>query len=428
MYSLIVAAAMRMRFLVPILCVVLIQHGSYAWCEQNGNAVVMGTVRTPEGVPVANALVLSGGQTSVTNQIGEFQLNRLKSGICAIQVQGKNGEVRNLATEARIKSRAKSIDITLFPFSPSCTFEFVDSRGQRISKRRLMFSSKSESDGARTSGSIHVDEMGRWKSTSLDTRTTRFVFGWPSIGYAEESVEFKDGVEETGRVVRLLKSVTLRGTVRDKATGTPVGGAVLTPIRVDSNGEYDEMSPWNGLFGGIHTRFVRGYPITTVSKDVDGTYEIPNLPRGRYRLLVSSGTHRTNVDVSVEDNKDVKVDIFLPKLNDVGSISGKILMPDGSPLVMPEVNILVDTAGPKAPMYGPLNGVPRVTSTDDLGRFRLFPIDSRYKAYWLTANVKDYVSNAVKVESRLHGQFDSDVVIQMRESKLQAAAPTTTER
>ena len=359
------------------------------------DAVVRGTVLTPQGTPVEGACVLGGGRAAFTNGKGEFKLTRIEPGNCSIQVQGKNGEIRNVKAEARLENRASPVKVTLYPFRPSVVFHFIDVHGKPVANRTLLYSSIKGT--GREKGGLRTDDHGEWKRTLMDSGRLHYVFGWPSLGYSEQMVNVEEGVRETHSVVELEESTTVKGTVREAGTLNPLGGTVLTPIRVGPDGQYDERHPWNGLFIALHSRFVNGYPITGVSKDGDGTYSLPNLPPGKYGIIAVNGTRRAEVDISVVDGNEMfGIDVVLPAESKPRSISGRVLTPNGSPLENIEVEFVVDTDAPSSPMYGPLGGVPRTVVTDDDGRFRLSPVDSHYGDYWLTAKTPGFHASETK--------------------------------
>ncbi len=169
----------------------------------------------------------------------------------------------------------------------------------------------------------------------------------------------------------------------------------MRPTRVGADGTYDQLSLWNGLFGGLHTRLVGGYPITQVSRDGDGTFCLRNLPPGTYRLGITGvglGAQFTLEDA--EDVSGVEIVIVTPLAQ--RWVVGRVLGPDNSPVANTEVTFIMDHGGPLSGPYGPLDGVPRRAVTDDLGLFRVGPLDPR--EHWLRALIPGHWSKSTRAD------------------------------
>ncbi len=336
--------------------------------------VVEAVVTTPGGEPVVGARIVGGRRSSFTHRDGRFTLTHVPAGRCAIQVQGLNHEIRNVAVEVEPGDRPARVEITLYPFQPQVVFRFTDADGRLLAGRTL-FRTHSHGDGHGIGG-LKTDEDGSWRDHWMDSGTKRYLFGWPTIGWAEQTVVVEPGVPETHCHVRLARGATVTGTVRERGTGDPVGGVMLRPHRLGADGEYDQTGPWNWLFFGFHTRLVSGYPVTQVSRDGDGIYRLSNLPPGEYRVA----TRRLSIaGTETVENFDIEVDDLPVKR----WVLGRALVSGGEPLGRAGVTVIMDFEGPSAPMYGPLHGVPRRVLTDGAGRFRLGPFAPR--EYWLTA-------------------------------------------
>ena len=276
---------------------------------------------------------------------------------------------------------------------PQVVFRFVDSEGRRVENERLACGEVNDT-GVRGIGGIETDENGECRKSMLNCRKwKRLMFGTPSLGYCEQTVLVEDAQPGEIIIVRLKKYPSLTGAVREQETRRPLGGTVLTPYRVKANGERDEESTWNQLFGGLHCRYVQGYPITVISRDGDGAFALQNLPPGEYRLSVENDVRRKSLRVSLPSkDQERRLEVTLPPKSDVRAVSGKVLSPNGDLLRNTNVEIVVDSMAPGESWYGQLRGIPRRVRTDDEGRFLLFPFEDRWDC-WLTASVKNFRSS-----------------------------------
>lgn len=349
------------------------------------DGLVLGVVRTEAGGPAGGVWVVVNGRPRMTDAAGRFEVAHLPAGPCGLYVEGRNHEIRRTTINVASSGKATPVEITLYSFRPEVVYHFSTPGGSVVANELMRRANRQYAGGRIASwgfDGLKTDADGLWREQWIDSGTRHYLFFSTTYGSAEQVVGVDEGVRESLYEVTLTSGGSICGTVRDQLTGAPLGGVVLTPIRVGADGTYDQESLWNMLFSGIHNRFVSGYPITQVSRDGDGTFCIRNLPAGMYRLL----SHGTGLGEQFEladgeDLSDVEIVVATPLAQ--RWIVGRVLGPDDAPVVNTEVTIITDNEGPGADFYSPLFGVPRRAVTDDLGRFRLGPLEPR--EYWIGA-------------------------------------------
>ncbi len=359
--------------------------------------VIEGIVTTPGGEAVVSARIFGGSRSSFpfggdvrrsfTDGDGQFTLTHVPAGRCTVQVVGLNHEIRRVAVDVEAGDRPAHVEITLYAFRPQVVFHFTDADGRPLAGRSLR---RAYNDGSvQGIGGLKTDNDGSWRDHWMVSGTRHYLVGRPTVGWGEQTVVVEPGVPETHCHVRLARGATVTGTVRERASGDPIGGVVLRPHRLDADGEYDQTSQWNWLFHCIHCRLVSGYPITQVSRDGDGTYRLSNLPPGEYRIA----TRRLSITgTEAIEHFDIEVDDLLEKR----WVRGRALVGEGEPLGRAELTVIRDGQRPSAPPLGPMDGVPRRVLTDDAGRFRLGPFTPG--EYWLTAEIPGRRSLTGKVD------------------------------
>ncbi len=372
--------------------------------------VVEGVVKTPEGEPVAGACVGGGRRATFTDQAGRFELTHVPSGRCGIYVQG-----RSVTVDVDPGEQPSWVQITVYSFRPEVIFHFKDAEGRPLKHQTMRRISGRPPNHF---GGVETDDEGRWKEVWMDSKTDHYLFGSPTLGYAEQTVVVAEGVRETHCEVTLALGATVCGTVREQGNRQPMGGVALMPIRVAAGVDYDQMSPWNGLYAGHHNRLVSGYPVTQVTRDGDGTYCLKNLPPGEYRLL-AIGTD-AEARVSIKGPEVITLDLDVPAMPEKRWVSGRVLGPGGEPVAKAEVMFITDFGGPSDwHFYGPLNGVPRRVLTDDEGRFRLGPLPPR--EWWFTAESPGHKGEMTKLD--LSKDSVEGVEFQIRDAEGPVEAP-----
>ena len=347
--------------------------------------VVQGVVRTDTATPAVGVLVTGGRRARITDHAGRFELTHVPVGSCSLAVQGRNNEFRRTTVNVVPGGDPTRVEITLYPFRPQVTFHFATPNRDVLANegiRRVWRRYGHGMGGVHGLGGLKTDDHGRWQDQWMDSGAQDYLFFSATFGYAEQTVVIGEGVREVHHQITLTPGGSICGIARDQLTGAPLGGVVVMPIRVGADGLGDSQSLWNGLMGGLHNRLVSGYPITQVSRDGDGTFCLRNLAPGTYRLF-NTGVW-LGEEFTLEDAEDVSgVEIVVATPLAQRWVVGRVLGPDNAPVANTEVTFIIDHVGPMTGPYGPLDGVPRRAVTDELGLFRVGPLQAR--EYWLSA-------------------------------------------
>ena len=142
-----------------------------------------------------------------------------------------------------------------------------------------------------------------------------------------EAINFENGRDADGVVIRMHRGVRLRGRVTD-AGGNVISGATLRL----SPRLGDEANETSDLFLFALSRVVRSDEQTTQS-DADGLFEFENVSEGRHSILAEHPDFVTNETVETVV-RPRSADVPLPdmKLLQGGALKGVIVSEDGEPV------------------------------------------------------------------------------------------------
>ncbi len=342
--------------------------------------VVQGVVMTDAGTPAVGVRVSGGGRAGMTDHAGRFQLIHVPVGRCVLAVQGRNHEIGRTTVDVAPGAEPTRVEITLYSFRPQVTFHFTTPDGAVIANEVVTRVNRRYANGKMTSlglGGLKTDDNGEWRDHWMYSGSCHYAFLSKTFGYAEQTVVIGEGVAEVHHEITLDPGGSICGIVRDQLTGAPLGGVVLGPTRVEVDGTYDQQSLWNG-FSGFRMRSVTD-PVSQISRDGDGTFCLRNLPPGTYRIY-GRGVHAEEITLDAAEHVS-GVEIMVETALAQRWIVGRVLGPDRTPVVNTEVTFVIYNGGPAGP-FGRSGGVPRRALTDDLGFFRVGPLDARDYVLW----------------------------------------------
>ncbi len=361
---------------------------------------ISGTIRDPEGHPVAGIeLTANGpvGSLATTGPNGEYRLPRLPAGEYTIFVQPPNGSDFLFGPYVDGAVGGPEDDATIITVGDSdvAGIDMVLTRGGSITGHVTTARPAAievEASGP-TSGSALVDGSGNFTIRGLgsgsyqvfvrdaipgpeQTETGNFGYGWYGAGTALVDFAHAASIDvststTTLRPISIPRGTDIVGRVTDGKNG--LAGAFVTVCDVS---------------GALGCGFATG--------DADGRFRILHVPTGKFTIEAAApgrvgGFYRPNgftIDdfgagtVSVVSGKpDVKgIEVALPA---GGSIAGRITGPTGEPVANVTVSVFPFGVGPGAPL----------PKTDSTGRFRQTGIPTN--VYGVSVNVPqdlDYLS------------------------------------
>ncbi len=346
--------------------------------------VVQGVVRTDAGTPAVGVRVFGGRRARMTDHAGRFELPYVPVGPFHLQVQGRKHEIRRTTVDVGPGGDPTRVEITLYSFRPQVTYRFTTPDGTVLANEsiRLVWRALAHPGIGGTAGSyiFKTDDHGRWRNQWMDSGSRQYMFFSTTLGYAEQIVIVAEGVPEVHHEIMLTPGGSICGVVRDQLTGAPHGGAVLSLVHIGADGTGDPESLWNRF------RF------TQASRDGDGTFCFRDLPPGSYGLyLRGAGFVKELTLKDAEDFSDVEIMVTTALAQ--RWIVGRVLGPDNSPLVNTEVRFLM---GRPSPIPSHRGRVSRRSVTDDLGLFRVGPLDPR--EHWLRAVITGHWSESTRAD------------------------------
>lgn len=342
--------------------------------------IVQGVVMTDAGAPAVGARVSSGRRADITDDAGRFEITHVPIGRGVVVIRGRNREIGRNTVQVAPGGEPTQVEITLYPFRPQVTFRFTTPDGAVIANEGVTQVTRRYANGRvamRGFGGLKTDDNGEWRDHWMYSGSCHYAFLSKTFGYAEQTVVIGDGVPEVHHEITLDPGGSICGIVRDQLTGAPLGGVVLGPTRVEVDGTYDQQSLWNG-FSGFRRRSVTD-PVSQISRDGDGTFCLRNLPPGTYRIY-GRGVHAEEITLDAAEHIS-GVEIMVETALAQRWIVGRVLGLDRTPVVNTEVTFVIYNGGPAGP-FGRSGGVPRRALTDDLGLFRVGPLDARDYVLW----------------------------------------------
>ena len=348
--------------------------------------VVQGVVTTEAGTPAVGVRVAGGGRRArMTDHAGRFEFTYVPVGPFPLYVQGRNHEVRITSVNVAPGGDPTGVEITLYSFRPQVTYRFTTPDGEVLANERVRFVSRGLAQTARSgAGLVKTDDHGRWRDQWMDSGSRQYMFLSTNIGYAEQIVIVAEGVPEVHHEITLTPGGSICGIVRDQLTGAPHGGAALSLMHVGADGMGAPHSLWNR------------FRLRQASRDGDGTFCFRNLPPGSYGLYVTGAGFVEYFEL--EDAEDLSgLEIMVTTALAQRWIVGRVLGPDNSPLANTEVRFVMGLGEPgSSPFPRHRGGVSRRSVTDDLGLFRVGPLDPR--EYWLRALIPGHWSKSTRAD------------------------------
>ena len=344
--------------------------------------IVQGVVRTEAGRPVVGVRVAGGGRRArMTDHAGRFEFTYVPVGPFPLYVQGRNNEVRITSVDVAPGGDPTRVEITLYPFRPQVTYRFRTPDGEVLANESVRFVARGLAKTRRSAaGVVKTDDHGRWREQWMDSGSRQYMFLSTNIGYAEQIVIVAEGVPEVHHEITLAPGGSICGIVRDQLTGAPHGGANLSLIHIGADGMGDPDRLWNR------------FRLRQASRDGDGTFCFRNLPPGSYGLYLGGAGFVK--ELTLEDAEDFSdVEIMVATALAQRWIVGRVIGPDNSPLVNTEVRFVM---GRPSAIPSRRGGVSRRSVTDDLGLFRVGPLDPR--EYWLRAVIPGHWSKSTRAD------------------------------
>jgi hypothetical protein len=191
-------------------------------------------------------------------------------------------------------------------------------------------------------------------------------------------------------------------TVPPRARGVPVSGRVTAVGESPAAGAIVQISSRSVASPGLSAFGLPARsPSTTVTARADGTFEAPRVLPGDYTVEARALGVRTNTqNISVADQPVTGLNFSIP----IATLSGRILMEDGSALSNPQLfkeavvttvmnpNLVVSTVIPLAP-EGTFS---RFVEADEY-RFFLGSLPDEYTITSITAGTSDLLKGTLKV-------------------------------
>jgi hypothetical protein len=313
-----------------------------------------GTVRDPQGKPIANAMVeCADSESKATSDAnGKFTLQAVPD----YSLDPKYGQVVWLdishpdfvSTKADVAGSVQEITISM---TPGVAIEGTV-RDRESGKGVANFSITGSSAGARAQ-MTRTDAEGKYRlrlpagQIALNVRRP-----WMKDPLANNYIAVKkdqtvfvaEGESKSGVDILVTKGHVIRGHVVDAITKKPVEGLNM---RIAADGARDRMSQSIGRHGG--------------ETDADGQFIVSGVASGKYSitsLAIDESVKTEKVSVDVADDADPKpieltairrlTDSDLPQTEPL--VTGKIVNPDGRPAPMAVVEAYLDAPNPDEDM------------------------------------------------------------------------------
>lgn len=336
-----------------------------------GRGRIVGTVRDPDGMPLANMDVAVISETDLsryvtrTDQNGDYRINGVPVGAFGLEARGPPGSARASGVISNSGAVA-SVDVTIFALAEGvATGQVVFPDGSSAANVEVFIGlDDSAPGGAGFLGGTVSDEAG----------TFRFE-GLPAGTYLVRALDIGAGLVGEARLT--LTDQNSSGSpafvsVRLAGTGS-VAGIVFEPLGAD-------RVPVPGALVAGGTRIV--------TADDQGRYLIPTVPVGRQSIEAvhpeTGARGARQVTILSAGQASQGIDIVVQPL---AAVTGRVLDPSGQPVAGQEVQIIID----EVRSITGRTFLVRTTETDADGSYRFEQLEP--KTYELVAVRGNEVAN-----------------------------------
>ncbi len=340
---------------------------------------IAGKVLTTEGAAIAKATieVLAGpgarelAPGTTTDEAGRFDLDTLAQGEFVIGVEAEgfaSTRLRNIA------SGREDLEVVLEAGAVLAGNVVAEADGKPVVKAEVTLRDR---EGGTFSGSS--DQKGKFRAKGMGAGTYTLTARHPDFAPASEgSIEFLPGQRIEDHVIRLSTGFAAAGRVVDSDGGGPVANAQV-------------FLTAQGRQGG--TKNAR--------TNAEGAFEVKGLSEGRLAVRASARGYlrskQQTVDLAAAAARDLTI-----ALERGGSISGRVLDPDGraivGALVQPSMLFTTSEEWNEA-----LESISNVTlRTDSEGRYRIegLPVHGSYLVKASSASFVPSSSRGISVGPR----------------------------
>jgi RNA polymerase sigma-70 factor (ECF subfamily) len=297
------------------------------------SASLRGVVLDPDGAPVAGAFVRAGAfavacepTTSgraqkhvpvhrLTDANGWFSVGELPAGRLPVHAY-RRGFAPGDATVELVEGELRDVVLRLQVGATLCG-TVRDASGEPVADAELEWS---EAADYPEPSSAETGADGEFRVADLPAGTLTLHVQARERGSARVQVRLHAG-QQTSCEVRLAPGHVIAGRLLDHA-GSPLAGWLLTAERPEAAG--------------------CGYQL--YRSGADGAFAIPDLEDRPYRLLVFDGRRPFSArTLAVDDVRPGRGDVVVPeRARRLGSIAGRVLLPDGHPAGEAELGLRQD--------------------------------------------------------------------------------------
>lgn len=275
-----------------------------------GSETLEGLVRDPQGVPLGGVTVVTQREGrpiwSETDENGRFTLEGLDAGECELGLIHDAYGASVLMIEAGSGSVELQLDAPLEPILARSRIEVTDLEGQVTAGGEVSFTGfelalapvgSPDRPGIGVPARVRIQPDGTFRVPELNhgLYEVRVVppwargRNWPDLltPLGSEAVRWlHPPAVEGGQILELsLVAGEVSGQAHSAETGGALAGAMVT---VEPIGPDDGLNTANLLFPATRT-------------DDEGSFRIPDLPPGRYRVRLVAGPEDREIEVQVPE-------------------------------------------------------------------------------------------------------------------------------